>query len=54
MEDAATEALLARDPRPTAIIAGGNQLLIGCLARYGDTTCGRGATSRWSHATTCR
>jgi LacI family transcriptional regulator len=29
--DAATEALLARDPRPTAIIAGGNQLLIGCL-----------------------
>lgn len=27
----ATRAILAADPRPTAIIAGGNQLLIGCL-----------------------
>ena len=28
---AATRAILAADPRPTAIIAGGNQVLIGCL-----------------------
>ena len=30
--EAATRQLLARSERPTAIIAGGNQLLIGCLA----------------------
>jgi LacI family transcriptional regulator len=29
--EAATRELLTRDERPTAIIAGGNQLLIGCL-----------------------
>jgi LacI family transcriptional regulator len=36
--DAATEALLAMDDPPTAIIAGGNQPLVGCLrafARHG-------------------
>ena len=34
--EAATRELLALRPRPTAIIAGGNQLLIGCLRALQD------------------
>ena len=33
-----TEQLLAMDPRPTAIVAGGNQVLAGCIRARSRTT----------------